>query len=163
MRGWQSIVNRSLNMFTLIGMGVGVAYAYSATATLRPDIFPRRSAARAASVGVYFEAAAAIVTLVLLGQVLEDQARSLTGAAIRALLGLAPKDRAYAHAEDRPRRSPLDQVQPGDDCACDRARRSRSMVSCSKERSAIDESMVTGESHPCREATRESPAHWRRR
>ena len=90
-RGWQSVVNRSLNMFTLIALGVGVAYSYSVVAALLPGIFPPTFRDESGRVGVYFEAAAVIVTLVLLGQVMELRARSQTGAAIRALLGLAPK------------------------------------------------------------------------
>ncbi|HET9362146.1 MAG TPA: YHS domain-containing protein, partial [Vicinamibacterales bacterium] len=90
-RGWESLVNRNLNMFTLIAMGVGVAYDYSVIATLVPGIFPASFRGHHGTVDVYFEAAAVIVTLVLLGQVLELRARSRTGAAIRALLGLAPK------------------------------------------------------------------------
>ena len=90
-RAWQSIVNRSLNMFTLIGLGVAVAYVYSLVAELFPNAFPD-SFREHGVVPVYFEAAAVITTLVLLGQVLELKARSRTGAAIKALLGLAPKD-----------------------------------------------------------------------
>jgi len=90
-RAWQSIMNRSLNMFTLIGLGVAVAYVYSLFAALAPGIFPPSFRDRTGHVGVYFEAAAVIVTLVLLGQVLELKARSQTGAAIKAPLGLAPK------------------------------------------------------------------------
>src|SRR6185295_15080760 len=89
-RAWQSIVNRSLNMFTLIGLGVGVAYVYSVAATLLPDLLPHSFRGHNGAVPVYFEAAAVITTLVLLGQVLELKARSQTGAAIKALLGLAP-------------------------------------------------------------------------
>jgi Cu+-exporting ATPase len=90
-RGWASVVNRSTNMFTLIAMGTGVAYLFSLVATLAPGIFPEAFRDMAGRPPVYFEAAAAIVTLVLLGQVLELRARSRTGAAIRALLGLSPK------------------------------------------------------------------------
>ena len=93
-RGWQSIVNRSLNMFTLIGLGVSVAYVFSVIAKLFPEIFPPSFRDAAGGVPVYFEAAAAITTLVLLGQVLELRARSQTGAAIKALLGSRTKDRA---------------------------------------------------------------------
>ena len=88
-RGWQSIVNRSLNMFTLIAIGVGAAYFYSAVVMLLPQIFPPSFAAHG-KIGIYFEAAAIITVLVLLGQVLELRARSRTGSAIRALLDLAP-------------------------------------------------------------------------
>ena len=90
-RGWRSLLTRHLNMFTLIALGVGVAYAYSVVATVAPGIFPDAFRSASGSVAVYFEAAAMIVTLVLLGQVLELRARSRTGAAIQALLGLAPK------------------------------------------------------------------------
>ena len=94
-RGWTSIVNRSTNMFTLIAMGTGVAYLYSLVATVFPRAFPASLTGMGADMGgtppVYFEAAAAITTLVLLGQVLELRARSRTGAAIRALLDLSPK------------------------------------------------------------------------
>jgi Cu+-exporting ATPase len=90
-RFWQSLVNRSLNMFTLIGLGVGVAYGYSIVATLFPDIFPHSFRGHGDTVPVYFEAAAVITTLVLLGQVLELKARSQTSSALKALRGLAPK------------------------------------------------------------------------
>ena len=90
-RAWTSLVNRSPNMFTLIGMGVGTAYGYSLVATLLPEWFPDSFRGHGGEVGVYFEAAAVITTLVLLGQVLELRARSKTSGAIRALLGLAPK------------------------------------------------------------------------
>src|ERR1041385_3090010 len=113
LRAWQSIVNRSLNMFTLIGLGVGVGYVFSAIAVIVPGVFPASFRDAHGNVPVYFEAAAVIVTLVLLGQVLEQRARSQTGSAIRALLGLAPKTArriGHGHEED----VPLDQVQAGD-------------------------------------------------
>jgi Cu+-exporting ATPase len=113
-RGWQSIVNRSLNMFTLIGLGVGVAYLYSVVATLAPEIFPPSFRDASGQVGVYFEAAAVITTLVLLGQVMELRARSRTGAAIRALLGLAPKTARLVEEGGSERDVPLDDVNPGD-------------------------------------------------
>src|SRR5205807_2075805 len=90
-RAVQSIRNRSLNMFTLIGLGVFVAFAYSVVATVAPGIFPASFREQGGGVGVYFEAAGVIVTLILLGQVLELRARTATGTAIRKLLGLAPK------------------------------------------------------------------------
>ena len=90
-RGWASLVNRSTNMFTLIAMGTGVAYLFSVVATLFPQIFPASFRSMGDRPDVYFEAAAAIVTLVLLGQVLELRARSRTSSAIRALLDLSPK------------------------------------------------------------------------
>ena len=89
-RAWRSLVNRNLNMFTLIGLGVGVAYVYSLVATVAPGIFPASFRSPGGTVPVYFEAAAMITALVLLGQVLELRARDRTGAAIRALLDLAP-------------------------------------------------------------------------
>jgi Cu+-exporting ATPase len=92
-RGWASIVNRSLNMFTLIAIGTGLAYGYSVVATLFPELFPQAFRMHGGMVPVYFEAAAVITTLVLLGQVLELRARSQTSSAIKALLGLAPKTR----------------------------------------------------------------------
>src|SRR5262245_13041476 len=113
-RGWQSVVNRSLNMFTLIALGVGVAYAYSDVATLVPGLFPPSFRNESGTVGVYFEAAAAIVTLVLLGQVMELRARSHTGAAIRALLGLAPKTARRIRENGREEDVPLEHVHPGD-------------------------------------------------
>ena len=112
-RGWQSIVNRSLNMFTLIGLGVGVAYGYSIVAAVFPDIFPASFRDETGGVAVYFEAAAVITTLVLLGQVLELRARSQTGAAIRALLGLAPKTARVIAENGSETDLPLEQVQVG--------------------------------------------------
>ena len=113
-RGWQSILNRSPNMFTLIGLGVGVAYTYSLVAALFPGIFPSAFRDENGQVGVYFEAAAVIVTLVLMGQVLELRARSRTGAAIRALLGLAPKTARLVKDDGGEQDVPLDRVQKGD-------------------------------------------------
>src|SRR6204780_3061989 len=100
-RGWQSIVNRSLNMFTLIGMGIGVAYGYSLFAAVFPNLFPDSFRAADGSVPIYFEAAAAITALVLLGQVLELRARSNTSSAIKALLGLAPKSARVIRPDGR--------------------------------------------------------------
>ena len=106
-RGWASLVNRHLNMFTLIALGTGVAYAYSVIATVAPDLFPEAFRDASGRVAVYFEAAAMIVTLVLVGQVMELRARHRTGAAIRALLGLAPKDSpAHQRRRQRGRRPP---------------------------------------------------------
>ena len=113
-RGWQSIVNRSLNMFTLIALGVAVAYVYSVVATALPGLFPDSFRMHNGQVGVYFEAAAVIVTLVLLGQVLELRARSQTGAAIRALLGLAPKTARRLRDDGSDEDVPLDHVHVGD-------------------------------------------------
>ncbi len=113
-RGWASIVHRSLNMFTLIALGVGVAWSYSVVATLVPGIFPAAFRGPDGASRVYFEAAAVIVTLVLLGQVLELRARGRTGAALRALLGLAAKTARRLDADGGEQDVPLDQVQPGD-------------------------------------------------
>ena len=113
-RGVQSVVNRSLNMFTLIGLGVSVAYVYSLAAVLVPGIFPATMRSAEGMVGAYFEAAAVIVTLILLGQVLELGARSRTGAAIKALLGLAPKTARKVQADDSESDVPLEHVQVGD-------------------------------------------------
>ena len=147
-RGWQSLVNRSLNMFTLIALGVGVAYYYSLVAALFPEIFPESFRSESGGAAVYFEAAAAIVTLVLLGQVLELRARSQTGAAIKLLLGLAPKT-ARLIRDDAPETDvPLEQVQagfrlrvrPGEKIPVD------GMVI--EGSSSVDESMITGEPIP---------------
>src|SRR5215203_2683141 len=113
-RAWQSIVYRSLNMFTLIGLGVGVGYLFSVIAVVVPGIFPAAFRDAEGNVPVYFEAAAVIVTLVLLGQVLELRARSQTGAAIRELLGLAPKTARRINKDGQEEDIPLDQVQAGD-------------------------------------------------
>src|SRR5437899_7669984 len=110
-RGWQSVVNRSLNMFTLIALGIGVAYLYSVIATLAPQMFPASFRDVMGNVPVYFEAAAVITTLVLLGQVLELKARSATSSAIKSLLGLAPRTARRIAADGSERDVPLDQVQ----------------------------------------------------
>ena len=147
-RGGQSIVNRSLNMFTLIGLGVGVAYAYSLTATLFPDLFPASFRDMGGGVPVYFEAAAVITTLVLLGQVLELKARSQTGAAIRALLGLAPKTARRIGADRTEEDVPLDEVQPGDRLRVRPGEKIPVDGEVIEGASAVDESMVTGEPIP---------------
>src|SRR5215831_5089607 len=113
-RGWASIVNRSLNMFTLIAIGVGTAYIYSLIATLLPDLFPNSFRGPEGEVAVYFDAAAVITTLVLLGQVLELRARSKTSKAIKALLGLAPKTARLLHDGGTETDVPLERVQVGD-------------------------------------------------
>ena len=111
-RAWQSIVNRSLNMFTLIAVGVGAAYVYSAVAVIAPGIFPE-SFRRHGEVDLYFEAAAVITTLVLLGQLIEAKARSRTGQAIKALLGLAAKT-AHRVRNGQEEEIPVDAIQKGD-------------------------------------------------
>ncbi|MEO8381940.1 MAG: heavy metal translocating P-type ATPase [Acidobacteriota bacterium] len=146
-RAWTSIVTRHLNMFTLIGLGVSVAFLYSLFAAIFPFLFPPSFRDHAGNVGVYFEAAAAIVTLVLLGQVLELRARSRTGAAIRALLGLAPKT-ARRVENGTERDVPVEDVRPGD------LLRVRPGEKCPVDgvvvegTTNIDESMVTGEPLP---------------
>jgi Cu+-exporting ATPase len=147
-RGWSSIANRSLNMFTLIALGTGMAYAYSVAAQVAPGIFPASFRGADGEVGVYFEAAAAIVTLVLLGQVLELRARSRTGAAIKALLGLAPKSARRLGADGREEDVPLDQIQPGDRLRVRPGEKIPADGAVLEGISAVDESMVTGESIP---------------
>ncbi len=147
-RGYESIVNRSPNMWTLISIGVGAAYAYSVVATLFPDIFPHEFRGHGGAVPVYFEAAAVIVALVFLGQVLELRARERTGSAIRALLDLAPKT-ARRIAEDGSEADvPLEDVQSGDRL---RVRPGDSVPVDGvvlEGRSSVDESMITGEPVP---------------
>lgn len=147
-RGWQSVVNRSLNMFTLIGLGVAVAYVYSVVATLFPEIFPHSFQQHDGSVPVYFEAAAVITTLVLLGQVLELKARSQTSSAIKALLGLVPKTARRVTDNGREEDVPLDQVQPGDRLRVRPGEKVPVDGVVVEGASAVDESMVTGESIP---------------
>ena len=150
-RGWRSLLTRHLNMFTLIAMGVGTAYLYSVVAMLAPGLFPASMNAMG-GVGIYFEAAAVIVVLVLLGQVLELRARSRTGSAIRALLNLAPATARIVEG-DAEREVPLDQVakgatlrvRPGDKIPVD------GMVQEGK--SNVDESMLTGEPLPVEKAS----------
>ena len=147
-RGWQSVINRSLNMFTLIGLGVGVAYIYSLVATLVPDIFPASFRETGDRVPVYFEPAAVIVTLVLLGQVLELKARSQTGAAIRALLGLAPKTARRIGTDNAEEDVPLDEVRVGDTLRVRPGEKVPVDGEVIEGTSAVDESMVTGEPIP---------------
>jgi Cu+-exporting ATPase len=147
-RGWQSVVNKSLNMFTLIGLGVVVAYVYSVIAVLFPDIFPASFRGEGGAVGVYFEAAAVIVTLVLLGQVLELRARSRTGAAIKALLGLAPKTARRINDDGTEADVPLEHVQPGDRLRIRPGEKIPVDGTVIEGSSSIDESMITGEPMP---------------
>ncbi|MGC1438158.1 MAG: heavy metal translocating P-type ATPase [Terriglobales bacterium] len=146
-RGWASIVNRSTNMFTLIAMGTGVAYLFSLTATVFPSIFPASFRDMSGNPPVYFEAAAAIVTLVLLGQVLELRARSRTGAAIRALLDLSPKT-ARILRDGAERDIPLDQVKIGDRLRVRPGEKIPVDGVVLEGTSTVDESMITGESMP---------------
>jgi Cu+-exporting ATPase len=147
-RAWQSIVNRSPNMFTLIGLGVTVAYVYSVVATVFPGIFPDSFREHSGTVPVYFEAAAVITTLVLLGQVLELKARSQTSGAIKALLGLAPKTARRLRDDGREVDVPLDQVQVGDRLRVRPGEKVPVDGVIIEGSSAIDESMVTGEPIP---------------
>jgi P-type Cu+ transporter len=147
-RGWNSLVYKSLNMFTLIALGVGVAYVYSVVARLAPGIFPASFRDEHGEVGVYFEAAAVIVTLVLLGQVLELRARSRTGSAIRALLGLAPKTARLLRQDGTEEDVPLDRVQPGDRLRVRPGEKVPVDGTVVEGTSSVDESMVTGEPIP---------------
>ncbi len=147
-KAWRSIANRSLNMFTLIGLGVGVAYLYSLVAALFPYIFPASFRGESGDVAVYFEAAAVIVTLVLLGQVLELAARSQTGAAIKALLGLAPKTARRLRDDGTDEDVPLDLVRPGDRLRVRPGEKVPVDGVVLEGTSSIDESMVTGEAIP---------------
>ena len=146
-RGWASVVNRSTNMFTLIAMGTGVAYLFSVAAVLAPGIFPESFRSKGGALPVYFEAAAAIVTLVLLGQVLELRARSRTGAAIRALLNLAPKT-ARVLRDGGETDIPLEQVQAGDRLRVRPGEKIPVDGLVLEGNSSVDESMITGESLP---------------
>ncbi|PBC01221.1 heavy metal translocating P-type ATPase [Mesorhizobium sp. WSM3860] len=147
-RGWESILNRSPNMWTLISLGVGAAYLFSLVATLFPDVFPHQFRGHDGSVPVYFEAAAVIVALVFLGQVLELRARERTGSAIRALLDLAPKTARLIGTDGSERDVPLDSVKTGDRLRI----RPGDAVPVDgivlEGRSSIDESMITGEPLP---------------
>jgi Cu+-exporting ATPase len=147
-RGFQSLVSRHLNMFTLISLGVGVAYLYSCVAALFPGLFPEAFRDVDGEVAVYFEAAAVIIVLVLLGQVMELRARSQTGAAIRALLGLAPKTARRISADGSEEDIPLEQVQPGDRLRVRPGEKVPTDGVVLEGRSAVDESMVTGEPIP---------------
>ncbi len=147
-RGWQSIIKRSLNMFTLIGLGVTVAYIYSTVATFLPGIFPESFRDGTGRVGVYFEAAAVIITLVLLGQVLELKARGQTGAAIRALLGLAPKTARRIREDSSEEDVPLEQVKPGDTLRIRPGEKVPVDGVVIEGKSSLDESMITGEPIP---------------
>lgn len=146
-RGWRSIVNRSTNMFTLIALGTGVAYGFSLVATLFPRIFPASFLDANGTPPVYFEAAASITVLVLLGQVLELRARSRTGAAIRALLDLAPKT-ARVLRDGREEDIPLDNVQSGDRLRVRPGEKVPVDGVILEGASSVDESMITGESLP---------------
>jgi Cu+-exporting ATPase len=146
MKGWQSIVTRKLNMFTLISLGVGVAYGYSLIAITYPLIFPVSFRGANGNVSVYFEASAVIVTLVLLGQVLELRARSQTGQAIKALLGLAPKTARRLKNESNYEDIPLEHINRGDLLGIKPGEKIPVDGLVIEGRSTVNESMVTGES-----------------
>ena len=147
-RGWASVRNRSLNMFSLIALGVGAAYLYSLAATFAPELFPQGLQQEGGIVPVYYEAAAVITVLVLLGQVLELRAREKTGSAIRALLNLAPKTARRIRNNGNDEEVPLEKVQIGDQPPRPSGRQHPVDGVVLEGRSAVDESMVTGESMP---------------
>ncbi len=152
-RFWQSLKNRSLNMFTLIGLGVAVAYAYSLLAIVLPGIFPDSFRSQSGVVADYFEAAAVIVTLVLLGQVMELKARSQTSSAIRALLDLAPKKARRVKSDGSEEDVSLDVVIPGDSLRVRPGEKIPVDGILTHGNSSIDESMVTGEAIPVEKKT----------
>ena len=147
-RGWQSLLTRNLNMFTLIAMGTGVAWLYSVIAVLLPDIFPPAFRGPDGTVAVYFEAAAVITVLVLLGQVLELRARDQTSGAIRALLDLAPKTARRIRADGQEEEVALDVIAVGDRLRVRPGEKVPVDGVVIEGRSALDESLVTGESMP---------------
>ena len=152
-RAWESVRNRSLNMFSLIALGTGAAYLYSLVATFLPHVFPASLHGAEGMIPVYYEAAAVITVLVLLGQVLELRAREQTSGAIRALLNLAPKTARRIAGDGHDEEVPLDQLQPGDRL---RIRPGESVPVDGvvlEGKSAVDESMITGESMPVEKAT----------
>ena len=153
-RFWASLKTRNLNMFTLIGLGVGAAYTYSLVATLFPQIFPTSLRTMGGLVPVYFEAAAIITTLVLLGQVLELRARSLTGAAIKALLGLAPKTARRVNADGSEEDIPLEHVHVGDLLRVRPGEKVPVDGIVVEGRSSVDESMISGEPIPVEKVAR---------
>ena len=151
-RGWQSIVTRNFNMFTLIALGTGVAFSYSIVATLLPSIFPASFQDVHGEVAVYFEAAAVIITLVLLGQVMELRARHRTGSAIRALLGLAPKTARRIEPDGSENDVPLQNIQVGNRLRVRPGEKMPVDGVVIEGTSAVDESMITGESIPIEKA-----------
>jgi Cu+-exporting ATPase len=147
-RGWQSVVNRRLNMFTLIALGTGTAYLYSLIATVDPQIFPASFRGSQGQIAVYFEPAAVIIVLVLLGQVMELRARSQTGSAIRALLGLAPKTARRVDERGIEADVALDQVIVGDRLRVRPGEKIPVDGAVLEGHSSVDESMLTGEPIP---------------
>jgi len=155
-RGWHSLANRSLNMFTLISVGVGAAYLHSLLAVLAPGAFPPSFRTTDGSVPVYFEAAAVIVTLVLVGQVLELRARTRTGAALRALLGLAPRTARRIASDGSESDVPLEEVAVGDRLRVRPGEKVPVDGVVIDGKSAIDESMISGEPIPVRKTSGDS-------
>ncbi len=147
-RGWASLRTRRFNMFTLIALGTGVAYAYSLVATLFPDLFPSAVRGHGGRAAVYFEASAVITVLVLLGQVLELRARSRTGDALKALLGLAPTTARRLRADGADEDVPLDAVQPGDRLRVRPGEKFPVDGTILEGATTLDESMLTGEPLP---------------
>ncbi|MGA9214722.1 MAG: HAD-IC family P-type ATPase, partial [Methylocella sp.] len=147
-RGARSLVTRNLNMFTLIAMGTGVAWAYSVVATLAPGLFPQAFRGAEGSVAIYFEAAAVITVLVLLGQVLELRAREQTSNAIKALLGLAPKTARRLRGDNTDEEVPLDAIAVGDRLRVRPGEKVPVDGAILEGRATLDESLVTGESMP---------------
>jgi P-type Cu+ transporter len=147
-RGWTSLVNRSLNMFTLIALGTGTAFVYSVAAVVFPQLFPGTFRDMNGEVPVYFEAAAAITTLVLLGQVLELRARSRTSAAIRSLLRLSPKNARLVRADGTELDAPLEHIQAGDMLRVRPGEKVPVDGIVTDGESAVDESLMTGEAIP---------------
>jgi Cu+-exporting ATPase len=147
-RGARSLITRNLNMFTLIGLGTGVAYGFSVVGVVFPGIFPASFRGEGGEVAVYFEAAAAITTLVLLGQVMELRARSRTGAAIKALLGLAPKTARLIRGDGSESDAPLDVVKPGDRLRVRPGEKIPVDGIVVEGASSVDESMISGEPIP---------------
>jgi P-type Cu+ transporter len=147
-RGWQSLLTRNLNMFTLIAMGTGVAYVYSLVGTIAPDVFPATFRGHGGAVAVYFEAAAVITVLVLLGQVLELRAREATSGAIKALLELAPKTARLVDDDGTDHEVPIDSLKVGDKLRVRPGEKVPVDGVILEGRSSLDESLVTGESMP---------------
>jgi Cu+-exporting ATPase len=152
-RGWQSLLTRNLNMFTLIAMGTGVAYVYSLIGTIAPDIFPATFRGHGGAVAVYFEAAAVITVLVLLGQVLELRARAATSGAIKALLELAPKTARRLSEDGADHEVPIDSLAVGDKLRVRPGEKVPVDGVILEGRSSLDESLVTGESMPVTKET----------
>ena len=152
-RGWQSLVTRNLNMFTLIAMGTGVAYGYSLVGTIAPGIFPATFRGHDGAVSVYFEAAAVITVLVLLGQVLELRAREATSGAIKALLQLAPKTARLVDHDGADHEVQIDNLKVGDKLRVRPGEKVPVDGVILEGRSAVDESLVTGESMPVTKET----------